>query len=98
MKLSIDCESPCPRWVKLRRTKSEQMSSGLPPKADMARCSWHVSNVPMHNKRHAKFSFLATAPGARRRKKDPPASAPERLCRRLLRSNRYGEHRRLPAG
>src|ERR1700680_2497506 len=33
-------------WVKLRRTQSEQMSSGLPLKADIARFSGHVSNVP----------------------------------------------------
>ena len=33
-------------WVKLRRTQCEQMSSGLLLKADIARRSWHVSNVP----------------------------------------------------
>src|SRR6266478_5181900 len=32
--------------VKLRRTLYEQMSSGLPLKADIARCSRHVSKVP----------------------------------------------------
>src|SRR5216683_2057121 len=37
----------CLSWVKLRRTQREHMSSGLPLKADIARCSWHVSNVPM---------------------------------------------------
>jgi hypothetical protein len=36
----------CPRWVKVRRTQHEHMSSGLPLKADIARCSWHVANVP----------------------------------------------------
>jgi len=30
-----------PRWVKLRRTQYEQMSSGLPLKADIAQCSRH---------------------------------------------------------
>jgi hypothetical protein len=35
-----------PRWVKLRRTQCEQMSSGLPLKADIARCCWHVAFVP----------------------------------------------------
>jgi hypothetical protein len=33
-------------WVKLRRTQSEQMSSGLPLKADIAQYSRHVSKVP----------------------------------------------------
>ncbi len=33
--------------VKLRRTQREHISSGLPLKADTARCSWHVSNVPL---------------------------------------------------
>jgi hypothetical protein len=32
--------------VKLRRTHCEQMSSGLPLKADIARCSRHVAFVP----------------------------------------------------
>src|SRR3981081_2880402 len=32
--------------VKLRRTQCEQMFSGLPLKADIAQCSWHVSKVP----------------------------------------------------
>src|SRR6202035_720962 len=33
-------------WVKPGRTQSEQMSSGLPLKADITRCMRHVSNVP----------------------------------------------------
>src|ERR1700675_4864694 len=32
--------------TKVGRTQSEQISSGLPPKADIARYSWHVANVP----------------------------------------------------
>ena len=36
----------CRVWVKLRRTHCEQMSSGLPLKADIARCSRHVAFVP----------------------------------------------------
>src|SRR5712692_8617582 len=35
-----------PLWVKLRRTQSEQMSSGLPLKADIAQYSRHVSKMP----------------------------------------------------
>jgi hypothetical protein len=35
-----------PQWVKLRRTQPEQMSSGLPLKADIAQYGRHVSNVP----------------------------------------------------
>ena len=31
--------------VKLRKTQCEQMFSELPLKADIARCSWHVSKV-----------------------------------------------------
>ena len=36
----------CLRWVKPGRTQPEQMSSGLPPKADIALYSRHVSKVP----------------------------------------------------
>jgi hypothetical protein len=31
---------------KLRRTQCEHMSSGLPLKADIARCGRHIANVP----------------------------------------------------
>ena len=40
--------SICPQRVKLRRTQCEQMSSGLPQKADIAQHSRHVSKVPLH--------------------------------------------------
>jgi hypothetical protein len=33
-------------WVKLRRTQCQQMSSGLPLKADVAQCSRHFAFVP----------------------------------------------------
>ena len=33
-------------WVKPRRTQYEQISSGLPPKADITQYSRHVSKVP----------------------------------------------------
>ena len=36
----------CPLRVKLRRTQCEQMSSGLPLKADIALCSRHVLKMP----------------------------------------------------
>src|ERR1700724_4121265 len=36
----------CPIRVKLRRTHCEQMSSGLPLIADIARCSRHFAFVP----------------------------------------------------
>jgi hypothetical protein len=39
-------QARCLRWVKLRRTSCEHMSSGLPLKADMARCDWHLAKVP----------------------------------------------------
>jgi hypothetical protein len=42
--------------VKLRRTQHEHMSSGLPLKADIARCSRHVSNVPLGDM-HAWFEM-----------------------------------------
>jgi hypothetical protein len=32
---------------KSEETQHEHMSSGLPLKADIARCSWHVANVPI---------------------------------------------------
>jgi hypothetical protein len=34
------------KGAKLRRTQSEQMSSGLALTTDIARCNRHVSNVP----------------------------------------------------
>jgi hypothetical protein len=43
---SVIDQARCLSWVKLRRTQCEQMSSGLPLKADIAQCSRHVSNVP----------------------------------------------------
>src|ERR1700730_15231386 len=33
-------------WVKVGRTQSEQMSSGLPLRADIARCGRHFAFVP----------------------------------------------------
>ena len=36
----------CPVGRKMRRTQCEQMSSGLPLKADIAQYSRHVSKVP----------------------------------------------------
>src|ERR1700730_7461468 len=36
----------CFSWVKLRRTHCEQMSSGLPLIANIARCSRHFAFVP----------------------------------------------------
>jgi hypothetical protein len=35
-----------PLRVRLRRTLSEQISSGVPQKADIARCRQHIANVP----------------------------------------------------
>src|SRR5258707_9464446 len=42
------------QWVKLRRTQYEQMSSGLPLKADIAQCNRDVSNVPNPDSKHAR--------------------------------------------
>src|SRR5258706_14344376 len=41
------CDGEVTLWVKQRRTHCEQMSSGLPLKADIAQCSRHVSKVPL---------------------------------------------------
>ena len=38
--------APHPYFTKLRRTRREQMSSGLPLKADISQYSRHVSKVP----------------------------------------------------
>src|SRR5258705_718122 len=35
------------RWVKTGNTRSEQMTSALPPKADSSRTSGHVRKVPI---------------------------------------------------
>jgi hypothetical protein len=32
----------------MRKPRKEQMSAGLPPKADIAQRSWHGRKVPMH--------------------------------------------------
>jgi hypothetical protein len=34
-------------WVKMRKTRNEQMSAGLPPIADITRRSWHGRKVPI---------------------------------------------------
>jgi hypothetical protein len=36
----------CPLWVQTGKAQREQMSSGLPLRADIAQCSRHVSKVP----------------------------------------------------
>ena len=35
-----------PVWVKMRRTRNEHMSAGLPPISDIARRGWHGRKVP----------------------------------------------------
>jgi hypothetical protein len=55
------CSGPCLKWVKLRRTHREQMSSGLPLKADIAQCSRHVSNVPQPDSRTASKHHSITS-------------------------------------
>jgi hypothetical protein len=35
-----------PVWVKMRRTRIEHMSAGLPLKADIAQRGWHGRKVP----------------------------------------------------
>src|SRR5258708_13314045 len=37
----------CPSWVKTGNTRSDQMTSALPPKADSSRTSREVRNVPI---------------------------------------------------
>jgi hypothetical protein len=34
------------RWVKMRKSRNEHMSAGLPQIADIARRSWHGRKVP----------------------------------------------------
>src|ERR1700716_3067902 len=48
-------------WVKLRRTQCEQMSSGLPLKADIAQYSRHVSKVPEPDSRTAALPTRSPA-------------------------------------
>jgi hypothetical protein len=50
-----ELQSHFPTWVKLGRTQSEQMSSGLAPTTDIARCSRHVSNVPLATDAQARI-------------------------------------------
>ena len=52
----------CPGWVKLRRTQCEQMSSGLPLKADIAQHARHASKVPLPEVGIAAARFRS-APG-----------------------------------
>ena len=54
--------------VKLRRTQCEQMFSGLPLKADIARCSRHVSKVPIPEVGGVSFDHLIGAAEQRGRK------------------------------
>ncbi len=73
--------------VKLRKTQCEQMFSELPLKADIARCSRHVSKVPKpevasslrrhwHGKKTAGFQTnVPVHPGARRSRRGRRGSA-----------------------
>ena len=45
-KLATMQSPPCLKWVKTGNTRSEQMTSALPPKADLSRTSGHVRFVP----------------------------------------------------
>jgi len=47
----------CLGWVEPGRTQPEQMSSGLPPKADIALYSRHVSKVPPKRTLHWIWGF-----------------------------------------
>jgi dihydrofolate reductase len=49
-----------PLWVKLRRTQSEQMSSGLSPTTDIARCSRPFAFVPDSDIAPNKIKFSKT--------------------------------------
>jgi ABC-type uncharacterized transport system substrate-binding protein len=40
------CPRRCPSRVKMRRTRNEHMSAGLPPITDIARRGWHGRKVP----------------------------------------------------
>ncbi len=51
----------CLRWLKLRRTHCEQMSSGLPLIADIARCSRHVAFVHMRRHMFPTGIYLASS-------------------------------------
>src|SRR5882762_10730644 len=62
-----------PRWVKLRRTQCEQMSSGLPLKADIARCSRHISKVP-----EPEVAVVTRLPCRRETSSDVGTSMPNR--------------------
>src|SRR6476620_5939246 len=41
-----DHNAKWPMWVKMRRTRIEHMSAGLPPITDIARRGWHGRKVP----------------------------------------------------
>jgi hypothetical protein len=56
----------CPVRVKLKRTQLEQMSSGIPPKVDIALCSCHVRNLPATDScTRANSATIRLAPLAR---------------------------------
>jgi hypothetical protein len=63
--------------VKLRRTQCEQMSSGLPSKADIALCSRHVSKVPYYDIRSFDVVNCLLVDGGSKRQLSPTA---QRLC------------------
>src|ERR1700730_6088787 len=52
-------------WVKLRRTRREQMSSETPLKADIVQHSRHVSNVPTRHSCPAANTTVIRSPRRR---------------------------------
>ena len=66
-RLSLKFRRPSPQRVKVGKTRSEQISSGLPLSADITRCRRHVSQGPaadaghVSNRHHAaERAFQAT--------------------------------------
>ena len=47
IKIIAATHGQCRMWVELRRTQSEQMSSELPPDADIAQYGSHFAYVPL---------------------------------------------------
>jgi hypothetical protein len=81
---SVIDQARCLSWVKLRRTQCEQMSSGLPLKADIAQCSRHVSNVPQCMARAVRCKTEAPRPTNVRAATMYQASNVEHLLRAIM--------------
>ena len=70
---------PCLSWVKMRRTRIEHMSAGLPPITDIARRGWHGRKSAISRLMHCSKQYLYSITSWARCRIEVGTSMPKRL-------------------